>query len=88
MDYPNQRVLILYSRSYCHLCEDMLNELMLLKPVYAFQIKIFDVDLDELLVAQYDELVPVLMAQVEGEELVYLCHYRFDRAKVLAFLAN
>lgn len=88
MNSLKKKVLVLYSRSYCHLCEDMLNELMLLKPIYSFDIKIFDVDLDELLLAQYDELVPVLVAEANGKEPLYLCHYRLDRAKVLAFLTD
>lgn len=88
MNRPTKPVFIIYSRSYCHLCEDMLNELMLLKPVYSFEIKIFDVDLDDLLLAQYDELVPVLMIQTGDADPDYVCHYRLDHAKVTAFLSR
>lgn len=88
MNCPIKPVFILYSRSYCHLCEDMLNELMLLKPIYGFEIKILDVDLDNLLLAQYDELVPVLMARIDNADPVYVCHYRLDHAKLSAFLSH
>lgn len=87
MNRPIKPVFILYSRSYCHLCEDMLNELMLLKPIYSFEIKIFDVDLDDLLLAQYDELVPVLMVQIGNADPDYVCHYKLDHTKISAILS-
>ena len=78
---------ILYSRSYCHLCEDMLEALQALSSEYPFSIEIIDVDADESLVAQYDELVPVLFGRSNGEA-VRLCHYFLDEEKVRAFLKN
>ena len=50
----------LYSRSYCHLCDDMLHALHTLLGPDTYPIRVLDVDADEALVAQYDELVPVL----------------------------
>lgn len=77
----------LYTRSYCHLCEDMLNALMRLKPRHRFDIDLIDVDLDAKLVERYDEMVPVLTAQADpAMDEVYLCHYHFDMGRVLRFL--
>ena len=68
----------LYSRSYCHLCEDMLQALMALQqPGERFDVAVIDVDLDPALVARFDELVPVLFGDPAGEEL---CHYFLDPA--------
>ena len=74
----------LYSRSYCHLCEDMLNALNALQtPEKPFTVEVIDVDADEKLVAKYDELVPVLYGDLNEPEL---CHYFLDEEKVRAVL--
>lgn len=49
-----------------------------------FDIAVTDVDADPLLLAKYDELVPVLVDR-EGREL---CHYFLDVAKVREYLAS
>jgi thiol-disulfide isomerase/thioredoxin len=68
----------LYSRSYCHLCEDMLQALLALQqPGERFAVQVVDVDGDPALVARFDELVPVLYGDPEGAEL---CHYFLDPA--------
>ena len=75
----------LYSRSYCHLCEDMLAALQALRcePGLAdFEVTVVDVDADPALVARYDELVPVLADGCDVE----LCHYFLDAAKVREYL--
>ncbi len=78
----------LYSRSYCHLCEDMLQALMGLKREYVFTVQVFDIDLDldDALLAKYDELVPVLFGSRDSDVPVQLCHYHLDEAAVRAFL--
>jgi hypothetical protein len=73
--------LTLYSRVYCHLCDDMLAALGNLRGEFAFDIDVIDVDADPLLEQKYDELVPVLA--VNGEEL---CHYFLDEPKVREYL--
>lgn len=78
---------ILYSRSYCHLCEDMLEALYALDGEFEFDVDVKDVDADEALVAQYDELVPVLVGTRVGMPEVQLCHYFLDQIKVREFLA-
>jgi thiol-disulfide isomerase/thioredoxin len=78
----------LYSRSYCHLCDDMLGALQALSVDFVFTVEVVDVDADEELVAQYDELVPVLMGSRGGAAMMQLCHYFLDEAKVRSFLAG
>ncbi|MFC3111149.1 glutaredoxin family protein [Undibacterium arcticum] len=83
---------ILYSRSYCHLCEDMLQALQPLQSDYAFTLDVVDVDADDTLLAQYDELVPVLVAQrgAAAQPVFHeqLCHYFLDEARVRAYLVG
>jgi hypothetical protein len=78
----------LYSRSYCHLCEDMLAALQAMAPPgQAFDVDVIDIDaggVDAALAARFDELVPVLFgADGQGAEL---CHYFLDPAAVAAYL--
>ena len=76
----------LYSRSYCHLCEDMLNALQAMAPVgQDFAVDVIDVDADPALVERFDELVPVLFGRLDEPEL---CHYFLDEAAVRAYLVG
>ncbi|QGZ38650.1 glutaredoxin-like protein DUF836 [Pseudoduganella flava] len=76
----------LYSRSYCHLCQDMLDALLALQtPERPFTVDVIDVDADPALVARFDELVPVLFAALDEPEL---CHYFLDEGKVRAVLTS
>ncbi len=76
----------LYSRSYCHLCDDMLAALMALQPEgQVFTVDVVDVDQDAALVARFDELVPVLYGDLSRPEL---CHYFLDEAAVLAYVST
>lgn len=75
----------LYSRSWCHLCEDMLAALRALQTdAQRFVVDVVDVDADPALVARFDELVPVLFGDLAQPEL---CHYFLDEAAVRAYLA-
>lgn len=75
----------LYSRSYCHLCADMLDALNALQAgAQRFTVDVIDVDADEALVARFDELVPVLFGDLAQPEL---CHYFLDAAAVRRYLA-
>jgi hypothetical protein len=78
----------LYSRSYCHLCQDMLDALLLLQtPQRPFTVDVIDIDEagDPALMARYDELVPVLFADLAQPEL---CHYFLDESKVREVLKD
>lgn len=76
--------LTLYSRSYCHLCDDMLTALETLRGEFDFSVDVFDVDADPELEAKYDELVPVLVDHAGNE----LCHYFLDHVKVREYLSS
>ncbi|MFA9275446.1 MAG: glutaredoxin family protein [Candidatus Aquirickettsiella gammari] len=80
----------LYSRTYCHLCDDMLEQLKAHLNDTSVIIDVVDVDADEALVARFDELVPVLFAQKigqeGGQEAQQICHYFLDVEKLKAFL--
>jgi thiol-disulfide isomerase/thioredoxin len=75
----------LYSRSYCHLCDDLLDALHKLHDEFSFEVNVVDVDADQDLLAKYDVLVPVLVGG-KGSDAVELCHYFLDEKKVRAFL--
>lgn len=85
--------LSLYSRSYCHLCDDMLEQLRAyLESDQDFKAKnlditisVIDVDADEGLIAMYDELVPVLTAKKPGGQELQICHYFLDVNKLKEF---
>ena len=81
----------LYSRSYCHLCDDMLQQLQAFNLNDLFTVDVIDVDADDdngTLVALYDELVPVLFGQRDGSEPIQLCHYFLDVPRLQTFLGN
>ena len=78
------RPFTLYSRSYCHLCEDMLAALQALAPQgRPFEVAVIDVDADPALVERFDELVPVLYGRLDAPEL---CHYFLDEGAVRRYL--
>ena len=75
--------LTVYSRSYCHLCEDMIEALRRLQGLFHFEIEVIDVDADPELERRHGERVPVLMHGARE-----LCHYRLESALVTAYLAK
>lgn len=76
----------LYSRSYCHLCQEMLDALQAMRRAdQPFSVEVIDVDADPALVARFDELVPVLFGALDQPAL---CHYFLDRERVSACLAG
>ena len=82
----------LYSRSYCHLCDDMLTALRAfentLGGTHDFVIDVVDVDSDPALQTLYDELVPVLFAHAEHRPAERLCHYFLDEEALKRFMAS
>lgn len=79
---------VIYSRSYCHLCDDMRDALKMALGGIPARIEMVDVDADAALVEQYDELVPVLLATRSGGPAVRLCHYHLDTERLALFLAG
>ncbi len=78
---------IIYSRSYCHLCDELRDALRAALGGRPAQIEMVDVDADPALVELYDELVPVLMGRDAERGWVRLCHYHLDGQALQAFLA-
>ncbi|MFJ3045170.1 glutaredoxin family protein [Herbaspirillum chlorophenolicum] len=77
---------VIYSRSYCHLCDDLRQALLARLDGRAADIEMVDVDADPALVERYDELVPVLMAQQRDGEWLQLCHYFLDESGLQVFI--
>ncbi|WP_255422978.1 glutaredoxin family protein [Undibacterium sp. FT79W] len=75
----------LYSRSYCHLCDDMLEQLRAYTADCQFSVEVIDVDTDAELVHLYDELVPVLIGKKPGHPPKEICHYFLDQNALKAF---
>jgi len=75
--------LTVYSRQYCHLCEEMIGALRRLQGLERFEIAVVDVDADPEFERRHGEKVPVLM---HGKQ--ELCHYRLETAKVTAYLSK
>ncbi len=78
---------VIYSRSWCHLCEDMLLALRALVGT-ELRIDVIDVDADPVLVERYDELVPVLMGVAADQPAEQLCNYFLNDNSVRDFLAR
>lgn len=79
----------LYSRSYCHLCQEMHEALeqLLRADGQMAAIEVIDVDAAPELLALYDELVPVLTWVNEDAE-IQLCHYFLDQTVLHELLAG
>ncbi len=77
----------LYSRTWCHLCEDMLQALRVLVGE-DMRIDVVDVDADPGLLERYDELVPVLVGHAPDMPAEQLCNYYLIDNVVRDFLAR
>ena len=73
--------LVLLSRAWCHLCDDMRDALNALATAHEFDLEIVDVDNEPELERRYGEDVPVLLGN--GREL---SRHRLDPARVTAYL--
>jgi thioredoxin reductase (NADPH) len=75
--------LTVYSRGYCHLCDDMIAGLRTLQARFRFTLTIVDVDSDDALEARYGEDVPVV-----AHGATELCRHRLDSALVTDYLTK
>ncbi len=73
--------LVLYSRSHCHLCEDMQLQLEELQGEYGFELVVRDVDTHPDWASAYGDEVPLLFA-----EDVEICRYFLDLERLKAQL--
>ena len=71
------------SRSYCHLCDDMIAALKSFQSrnQLVFDVEVMDVDADEGLESKYGDKVPVLL---HGE--IEICHYFLDESRLAEHL--
>ncbi len=71
-----QRQVVVYSRAGCHLCEQLIEELL---PLVRgkWQIEVIDIDVNAELLSDYNDRVPVL--EVDGK---VVCQWRLDRSAV------
>ncbi|HEY6239801.1 MAG TPA: glutaredoxin family protein [Burkholderiales bacterium] len=79
---PHEPRLVLYSRSSCHLCDEMILALRL-QLGSDFPVAIVDVDSDPVLELRYGDRVPLLM---DGE--LELCGYRYDPSKLAPYASQ
>ena len=66
-----------YSSPDCHLCEQALTGLQVLRSQVAFELEEVDISTDESLQRRYFDRIPVVL--VDGEEL---CEYFLDETRV------
>jgi glutaredoxin len=79
-------MLMLLSRTYCHLCDEMRDALAPIALRHGVAVVEVDVDAHPALEAEFGELVPVLLLGMPDDR-VELCHYRLDAPAVEAALA-
>lgn len=75
-----ERELTVLSRTWCHLCHDLLDELYPIAARLGLSVSVVDVDEHPELEERWGELVPVVLA--EGREL---CHYHLDPEAIRAY---
>lgn len=75
--------LTLYSRPWCHLCDEMRAGLQEMQARLTFDLKVIDVDSAATLEQRYGERVPVL---THGNH--ELCHYHLNTAAVTDYLLD
>lgn len=73
------RMLTLYGRPHCHLCEDMQVRLRPWGPRLGFTLQVIDIESDPVLEERFGEKVPVLM---DGKQEI--CHYFLDEKALLS----
>ncbi|MHB1678462.1 MAG: glutaredoxin family protein [Sulfuriferula sp.] len=73
-----------YLRPYCHLCHDLIDQLIPYQTQFGVLINQIDIDNDPLLEARYGQFIPVLT----GADNVEICHYFLDEAALAAYLTK
>ncbi len=77
------KILTVYGRTGCHLCEEMEQALRALQAEWGFSVEVVDVESDPQLEEQYGHLVPVLT--IGGEEI---CHYFLETDALVRCLSR
>ena len=76
-------VLRLYTRTDCHLCDEMKQQLRALESEYNFRVEVHDVDAQQGSRDKYNDLVPVLLW---GQDII--CYHRLDETLLAAALGH
>lgn len=79
---------VIFSRSYCHLCDELRDALSHVMLGTDFMIETLDVDDEPILLARYDELVPVLGIRLPDCSIRYVCHYVLDPVALLKAVSD
>ncbi len=74
------RRLVVLSRAWCHLCDDLLEALAPLSAELGLDVEVIDLEERPEFEERWGELVPVVLAG--GEEL---CHYHLDPDAIRAY---
>jgi glutaredoxin len=77
------RLVQIYSRPGCHLCEMAMNNLILLQAELNFQIEEIDITVDPGLVQKYGEQIPVIHIDGKPHDFFRVDPERFKRAFIL-----
>jgi thioredoxin reductase (NADPH) len=77
------RQLTVLSRTYCHLCDELLTALESHPGRHLFEVTVIDIDCEPALEAQFGDKVPVLL-----EADTEICHYFLDGAALDRHLAQ
>lgn len=85
-DAMNSKKLIVYGRTDCHLCQEMIASLQKLQEQTPFEFEMIDIDSDPELVRRYNERVPVLVPATGKQDEI--CHFYLDRAALDAYFAK
>lgn len=73
----------LYSREGCHLCDEMLNELMSMDIASQLHVQIVDIDSDPVTQRQFALRIPVLTAADNNE---IICEQTLDHHAIVDYL--
>ena len=74
----------LYSRTGCHLCTEMLNQLLSMEQASTFRVRVVDIDDHPVLQSRYALRIPIL-SDIDDKEL---CEHVLDRQVVIDYLTS
>ena len=77
------KVLVVYGREECHLCQNMILALQNLQKQVSFDFQVINIDSNPELIALYGEKIPVLVSSADNQEI---CHYFLDLAALDDYL--
>jgi hypothetical protein len=77
--------LVVYGRRECHLCQQMIADLQQQQTRIVFEFGVVDIDVDPVLVARYNDKIPVLIALPDETEI---CHHFLNLQALDDYLAK